>query len=140
MAVATLAIGAIPFFASPQGPVSRAGPADYVDSRTCASCHAKIDETYQRTGMARSFSRPSANAMGDFRSNNHYYHEASDTHFTRLERGGKYYQRRYQIGFEERETNVDELEIDYVLGSGNHARTYLHRRSEERRVGKECRL
>ena len=44
-----------------------------------------------------------------------------------MERAGKFYQRRWQIGFDGRDTNVEEKEIDYVLGSGNHARTFLHR-------------
>src|SRR6185437_4423130 len=35
--------------------------------------------------------------------------------------------RRWQIGYECKETNVEELEIDYVMGSGNRVRTYLHR-------------
>jgi predicted CXXCH cytochrome family protein len=43
------------------------------------------------------------------------------------QRGDAYYQRRWQIGFDGKETNIEELTIDYVLGSGNHARSYLHR-------------
>ncbi len=112
---------AIPFWA-------RAQTDYYVDARTCATCHAKIYETYQRTGMARSFYRPAAkNSVEDYRVNNRYHHEASGTYFTMIERDGKFYQRRYQIGFEGRETNVDEKQVDYVMGSGNHVRTYLHR-------------
>ena len=105
-------------------------PNDYVASRLCAECHATIYNAYQRTAMARSFYRPApANTVEDYRANNGYYHSASDTHFTMLERGGKYYQRRYQIGFQGQPTNVDEKEIDFVIGSGNHVRTYLHRTS-----------
>ena len=43
-----------------------------------------------------------------------------------VERGGSWFQRRWQTGFDGKETNVDEKRVDYVLGSGNHARTYLH--------------
>jgi predicted CXXCH cytochrome family protein len=78
--------------------------------------------------MARSFFRPRPeNIIEDYRLNNKYYHRASDTHFEMLDRNGKYYQRRYQIGFDGKETNVDEKEVDFVMGSGNHVRTYLHR-------------
>ena len=45
---------------------------------------------------------------------------------------GKVYQRRHQIGFDGKETNVVEKEIDFVLGSGNHSRTYLHQGSDGR--------
>jgi predicted CXXCH cytochrome family protein len=44
-----------------------------------------------------------------------------------IRRDGTYYQRRYQIGYQSRETNVEEKRIDFVMGSGDHARTYLHR-------------
>ena len=46
-----------------------------------------------------------------------------------LERDGRFYQGRYQIGFDGKETNRIEKEIDYIAGSGNHVRTYLHRTS-----------
>ncbi|HLG95214.1 MAG TPA: tetratricopeptide repeat protein [Bryobacteraceae bacterium] len=107
---------------------SQSAANGYVDSRVCADCHAQISETYRRSGMARSFYRPGPEIMPeDFRASNEYYHQPSDTHFQMIQRGGHYFQRRYQIGFDGKETNLDEKEIDYVLGSGNHVRTYLHR-------------
>jgi predicted CXXCH cytochrome family protein len=39
---------------------------------------------------------------------------------------GAWFQRRWQTGFDGKETNVDEKRVDYVLGSGNHSRTLLH--------------
>ena len=47
-----------------------------------------------------------------------------------VERDGKFYERRHQIGFAGKETNEVEKQIDFVIGSGNHARTYAHRSSE----------
>ena len=76
--------------------------------------------------MARSFYRPRPENTGEhYKANSSYYHRASDTHFTMIERDGKYYQRRYQIGFQGKETNVEEKESDFIMGSGNHVRTYL---------------
>jgi tetratricopeptide (TPR) repeat protein len=43
-----------------------------------------------------------------------------------LRRNDRYYQRRWQVGFGGKETNVDEQTVDFVMGSGSHARTYLH--------------
>ncbi len=81
--------------------------------------------------MARSFSRPSPeNMVENFRAGNLYYHEASDTWYEMTERDGKYFQRRFQKGPFGDERNVDIKSIDYVMGSGNHARTYLHRTPE----------
>src|SRR5689334_21656169 len=56
-----------------------------------AGCHRDIWETYRRTGMARSFDRPSPEKMvEDFSGKNTFYHQASDSYFTMLRRGGKY--------------------------------------------------
>ena len=100
----------------------------YVSPELCAGCHRSVWETYRRTGMARSFYRPSAINMAEEYSNkNSFYHQASDSDFTMLHRDDKYYQRRYQIDFADRQVNVMEKQIDYVMGSGHHARAYLHR-------------
>ena len=61
----------------------------------------------------------------DFVKANTYYHAPSGDHFMMIRRGGQYYQRRHQLA-EDREINVIERQIHYVMGSGNHARTYLH--------------
>lgn len=108
--------------------IANAAPQnEYADTRVCATCHAKIFESWQKTGMARSFQRPEvANSIEDFTTKNRFYHQASDTWFEMLRRNGRYYQRRWQIGFGSKETNVDEQAIDFVMGSGSHVRTYLH--------------
>ncbi len=78
--------------------------------------------------MARSFYRPSpVNTVEDYTRKNTFYHQASDSYFTMLQRDGKYYQRRYQIGPDGKQTNVMEKQIDFIMGSGNHSRAYLHR-------------
>ena len=56
-----------------------------------------------------------------------FYNAASDTHYAMSVRDGKYYQRRWQIGFDGKEINSEEMPVDFVIGSGNHARTYLDR-------------
>ena len=102
--------------------------AGYVGPEACAGCHRNIWETYRRTGMARSFYRPSPmNTVEDYTKNNTFYHKASDSYFTMLWRNGKYYQRRYQIDFDGKQVNVMEKPIDFIMGSGNHSRAYLHR-------------
>jgi len=94
-----------------------------VDAKQCAACHAAIYQTYRRTGMAQSFYRP----RPDNTPVATFFHKASATSYSILEREGRFYQRRWQTGYQGKEENVDELSIDYVMGSGNHVRTYLHR-------------
>jgi predicted CXXCH cytochrome family protein len=102
--------------------------AQYANPKACTGCHPAIAKTYRQNGMGRSFSTPRPEILiEDFTRNNNYYHPASDTWFQMLNRNGVLVQRRYQLGFEKKETNVEEKQIDYIVGSGNHMRTYLHR-------------
>ena len=107
----------------PTAPVAE--PNVYVDPATCATCHEAIADTFRKTGMGRSFYKlkPTnvVEALG-----RPFYHEGSDSYFLMFERNGKYYQRRWQKDFDGKETNIDEKQVDYVMGSGNHGRTYLH--------------
>jgi len=105
----------------------------YVDGSTCAGCHSKISETYRQTGMGQSFRRPRPDdRLEGFQPAPTFYHRASDRHYTMYRKDGRFYQRRHQIGFDGQETNVFEKEIHFVVGSGNHVRTYLHRTAEGR--------
>ena len=97
-------------------------PAAHGQVSLCVPCHAEIAASFQKTGMGRSFS---AMRDGNF-AEKPYYHEASDSYFVMLERGGRVLQRRWQLDVADKETNVEEKQVDFVLGSGNHAKTYLH--------------
>ena len=100
-------------------------------SLVCAGCHADIWRAWRRTGMAHSLYRPGPeNTVEDYTHGNSFHHAASDIWFAMIQRDGRYFQRQWQIGFDGRETNVVEKEIEYVMGSGNHARTYLHRQPD----------
>ncbi len=101
---------------------------DTPESKKCFGCHTAIYQTYQSTGMGKSFARPRPeNTVEDYTRNNKFFHKASNTWFEMVRRGGDYYQRRYQMGYDGKPANLDETKIDYVLGSALHARAYLHR-------------
>ena len=77
--------------------------------------------------MARSFYRPKAEILvAHDTTNNHFFHAPSNRHYRTIQRQGKLYQRRYQLDSKGKEVNVFEQEVTYVIGSGNHARTYLN--------------
>jgi predicted CXXCH cytochrome family protein len=78
--------------------------------------------------MGHSLYRPTvANVVEDYKSHNAVDNKPSGLSYTMVEHDGKFYQRRSEKGFEGKETNVVEEQVDYVIGSGNHARSYLHR-------------
>jgi predicted CXXCH cytochrome family protein len=109
--------------------------SNYVNPTLCASCHPNIAKTYSLTGMGRSFFRPrTENVVEDYETRHTLHHPASDRTYTMIARDGRWFQRRHQIGFDGSETNVVETQIDYVIGSGNHARSYLHRTAEGKLV------
>jgi len=97
---------------------------EYVDSRTCAGCHDNIARTYSETGMARAFYAPDAASVPDPKP---YFHPASGTWYQVVGRDGGWYQRWWQIGSNGQQESSGESKIDYVMGSGNHVRSYLHR-------------
>ena len=125
--VPLLAIGtAFYIWAQPQAATPLDKTSAYASPRTCAACHGGIWESYRLTGMGRSFSAPTAaSTLANWTGP--YYHAPSESYFSMLQRGGRFVQRRHQIGPDGRQTNVMEKTIDFILGSGNHARTFLHR-------------
>jgi tetratricopeptide (TPR) repeat protein len=108
----------------------------YADPSTCTRCHAEIAETYRKTGMGRSFHRAdAADRIEDFTIHNTLYNKASDRYYAMIERGGgQLFEQRHQVGLNGKETDREEKRIDYVIGSGNHSRTYLHRNGEGRLI------
>lgn len=91
----------------------------------CAACHRDKLVSYRNTGMGRSFYLPSPQSIPSTPIS--YFHAPSQSYFSIYQRDGQFFQRRHQLDAAGREINVFEKRIDYVLGSGNHARTFLHR-------------
>ena len=81
--------------------------------------------------MGRSFYRPGNQT---FTSDYTLYHKASGRYYEVFSRNGTFYQGRHLTGYGNRETGRIEKQIDFVIGSGDHARTYLHRNAEGRLI------
>lgn len=131
LSLALLALGAAIQDADPLAsrgivPTSGAAPG-YVQDRVCAECHGAIWNTYQEVGMARSFARPgSAPRIEDY-ARGAFSHAPSKQTFEMAWRGDRMVFRREQKDASGRPINSFEREVDWILGSGNHARTYLYR-------------
>jgi len=81
--------------------------------------------------MARTFSRD-IGAVGDWDRRNSYYHVASDRWYRLFRKDSAHYVRRWQKGYRGAETNIFEARIDYAVGSGAHARSFLHKAADGR--------
>ena len=100
----------------------------YVDGEVCSTCHSAIARTYALTGMGRSFYRlQPRTSVEDFTRGNPFFHQASGTWYAMVKRDDTYFQRRWRVSPAGKEIHVQESQIDYVMGSGNRVRTYLHR-------------
>lgn len=101
--------------------------AGYVGGAACRDCHSDLYESYQKVAMGRSLYRPTSdNIIEDYTTNTEYYHAPSQQYFRMSHENGKFYQARYQKGPGGERMNETKVEAHYVLGSGNHARSYLH--------------
>ncbi len=106
--------------------VTKGAAAGYVGQQVCYSCHADIFRTYQKTGMARSFFRPTvANVIEDFETG-YFYHEASGRHYEMTLKDGRFLVTRYQSDSAGVRINEWRQEVTWVMGSGNHSRGYLY--------------
>jgi hypothetical protein len=81
--------------------------------------------------MARTFSSQ-IGTVGDWDGRNTYYHVESDRWYRLFRKPDGYYVRRWQKGFRGAETNVFEARIEYAVGSGSHARSYLYKSPDGR--------
>jgi hypothetical protein len=97
-----------------------------IEDRACALCHHEIYSAYQEVGMARSFMRPGPQRVIEDFEHNEFFHPSSQQHYEMLQRDGRYRLRRYQLDADGNPINVLEQPVDWILGSGDHARTYLY--------------
>ena len=105
--------------------VSQGAAPGYVNDDACGLCHKEY-YSYQKVAMARSFYPPSPDNVIEDMVNNHYYHEPSRRHYEMSIREGEYWFKRYQLDEEGKEINPFEVKVDWILGSGNHVRSYLY--------------
>lgn len=107
-------------------PTTGAAPG-YVADRACALCHGDLAEPYAEKGMARAFQRPRPTSEIEDFSAPPFVHEKSGQQLQMMRRDGRLVFRRWQTGADGQPVNVFETEVDWILGSGDHARTYLYR-------------
>ncbi len=98
----------------------------YVEDQLCAQCHRTIYEDFRTVGMSRAFYPPDAERQPEDFDNNHYYHGPSNRHYEMVQRPDGLFLHRYQLGpaGERRHERVEK--VDWILGSGSNARTYIY--------------
>lgn len=109
--------------------VTEGAAAGYVDDRVCGRCHSDLARSYREVAMSKSFYRPRAStAVEAFATP--FEHIPSQRIYQMLRDGDDYTFRRHQLDAQGREINVLTIDVDWIMGSGNHARTYLYQNAQ----------
>lgn len=102
-----------------------AGPADFVGDAACFDCHEQEYRGYQDHGMAQSYYPLTAeNAVEDYGAAA-VYHEESDLYYRAVRDGSRFYQEETRRDADGRVIHRLRREMEFVVGSGSAARTYL---------------
>ena len=110
------------------GPDNTGPEAGYIGSQACAECHQGITNSFNHIAMGRSLYRPTVdNIIENYDTDNEFYHEASDQYFRMTHDNDHFYQTRYQKAPDGSHINEKKVEVSYIVGSGNHSRSYVHR-------------
>ncbi|MEP7366924.1 MAG: tetratricopeptide repeat protein [Acidobacteriota bacterium] len=100
----------------------QAGAAPEVGSKACAGCHAKIYQSYTKTGMARSSGRVGTDVYKESFAAGEFDDPALGAQF-RVIAGGP---AGFKMQFAREATGVrGERELGWFVGSGNVGRSYL---------------
>ena len=143
-ATAALALAAAPAWgAAPQAAASAGRPdplavlgvavtagaaPGYVADEVCATCHSELARSFAEVGMAKSFYRPGPGREIEDFADARFVHSPSGERYEMVrQEGGRLLFRRHQLDPDGRPVNPFEVEVDWILGSGHHARTYLYR-------------
>lgn len=115
------------FGMSAGGESKNTSPASYAPAGECQACHGEKHRDYQHVAMSQSFRTiDTSTAIEDFAAPA-FVHSKSQRRYQMVRREGKLFQRRYELDGSGQTANAYELEITHVIGSGRHARSYLHR-------------
>ncbi len=107
--------------------VTKGAAPGYVPDRVCGGCHRELWESYQHVGMSHSFSRPRQSDAIESFGGKPFVHQKSQQWMELVWRDGALLFRRWQTGPDGKPVNLFEQQVDWILGSGHHSRTYLYR-------------
>ncbi len=97
----------------------------YVGDDACASCHEEQHAGYQGHGMANAFYRLTPDNVVEDWDGTTLAHPASGYVYEVRRDGDRFLQVEYRLGPDRTRTHELTRQVEYVVGSGSAARTYL---------------
>lgn len=107
--------------------ITTGAASGYVADKVCAGCHREKAASFQHVGMAQSFYRPRADNLIETFDGKPFFHAKSKQYMVITNRDGHLTFRRWQLGPDGKPLHELELPVEWILGSGHHARTYIYR-------------
>jgi hypothetical protein len=105
---------------------SEGAAAGYLPDTACGRCHADKQQSFAAVGMARSFARADTAPRVENFEQAAYVHQPSGRHYRMLRRDDGLWFQRHRLDADGTVVDAIELRVDWILGSGNRARSYLH--------------
>ena len=93
---------------------------------TCQQCHPQIAASYQHVSMSQTFGRVDARPSIEDFTHAEFFDNRTKQFFRVTRRDGRIFQQRFEKDEKGRPVRSFELEATHIVGSGKHARTYLH--------------
>jgi tetratricopeptide (TPR) repeat protein len=98
----------------------------YVSPSACQPCHVSIASRYRHISMAQTFARVNELPRIETFPDTGFFHEKAKQFYRVTLREGRIFQERFEKDASGRKVRAFELEATHIIGSGRHARTYLH--------------
>src|SRR5258708_5284674 len=92
----------------------------------CEQCHPQIAARYRHVSMSETFGRVDARSSIEDVREAEFFHETKKQFYRVTRRNGHVFQERYEKDEKGGPVRAFELEATHIVGSGRHARTYLH--------------
>ncbi|NBC16909.1 MAG: tetratricopeptide repeat protein [Bacteroidetes bacterium] len=102
-----------------------AGDASFVGDAACFDCHEDLWRSYQSHGMAQSYYPLTGETRIETPMADTLYHAATDLSYRVVERDGRLFQEEVRRAADGTVTHRLAREMEFVVGSGTAARTYL---------------
>src|SRR2546426_152828 len=103
---------------------------EYVGDEVCSQCHRARYESFKRTGMGRSMSRPRVGDLGT--PSTPITLEIGNTGrvYSIYFKNGKFFHSETQLDAKKKPLFTETHEVAYSVGSGDHGRSYLIERGD----------
>ena len=102
-----------------------AAPTQYVGDNACEACHAPEAASYQRHAMSSSFHRWTPTVRAETALVKPLYDGTTGFHYSVIADGDRLFQVEQVLGPTGKRLHELRKPMDYVMGSGNVARTYF---------------